>query len=375
MRLEASWPALSVIAESGDIVLTYNDRIVLIDPLDGDPVRLRNLDGEVRLDENGNPRMWEFTGTEGQARQFYSAPVQINPETLLIATYADRHIYEVDLPTARINSATQVELPGQVIAGLTMQDDQIYVGISERNLLSLDSVDLTTNWTFPTDQGVWSEPVIVDDVLYFASLDHFVYALDANTGEEIWRLDLHGAAPGTPFHHNGHLYVGSFARKIYDISLDGQILAEYVTQDWVWGAPTVVDDVLYAADLSGMVYALNVADGGFVESWSAKITDSAIRATPVVSGDYVIVGARDRKLYWLNRSAGNLVEDEATVENVQNFRIREMAGEILSDMLVIEPSETLDIPEPYVIVSSVANEELLSAFAISSGERMWWYGR
>lgn len=375
MRLEASWPALSLIAETGDIVLTYNDRIVLIDPLVGDPVRLRNLDGEVRLDENGNPRMWEFTGTEGQARQFYSPPLQLNPETLLIATYADRHIYEVDLPTARINSATQVDLPGQVIAGLTMQDDQIYVGISERNLLSLDSDDLTTNWTFPTEQGVWSEPLVIDGVLYFASLDHFVYALDANTGEEIWRLDLQGAAPGTPFYHDGHLYVGSFARKIYDISLEGEILAEYATQDWVWGAPTVVDGVLYAADLSGMVYALNVAEGGFTESWSAKITDSAIRATPVVYDDYVIVGARDRKLYWLNRDAGTLVEDEPTVANVQNFRIREMAGEILSDMLVIEPSETLDIPEPYVVVSSVANEELVSAFAISSGERMWWYGR
>ncbi len=375
VRLEASWPALSLIEESNDIVLTYNDRIVLIDPVSGEPVKLRNVDGEVRLDENGNPRMWEFTGTEGQARQFYSAPLQINPETLLVATYADRHMYEVDLPTARIITTTQVDLPGQVTAGLAMNADQIYVGISERNLLALDSQEFSTNWTFPTGQGVWSEPLIIDDVLYFASLDHFVYALDADSGDEIWRLDLEGAAPGTPFYHNGHLYLGSFARKIYDISMNGEILAEYTTDNWVWGEPTVVDDVLYAADLNGTVYALDVADGSFSEKWKAQVGTRAIRATPVVADDYVIVGSRDHKLYWLNRSDGTLVEDQGTVDNVQNFRVREMSGEILSDMLLIEPSDTLDIPEPYVIVSSIANEELLSAFTVSNGERIWTYGR
>jgi outer membrane protein assembly factor BamB len=372
-RLEASWPALSVIAETGNVLLTYNDRIVMIDPASGELVKLRNADGEVRVDEAGNPRTWQFTGTEGQARQFYSAPVQLNAETLLVATYNSERVYEVDLPTARINSSIQVTLPGQVIADLVLTDNLLYVGISERNLVALESPQLRQRWIFETGQGVWSEPTVVDDVLYFASLDHNLYALNAETGEELWRLDLQGAAPGTPLFHNDRLYIGSFARKIFAISTEGDILSEYETADWVWGEPVIEDGILYAADVSGVVYALDARAGNFRELWRSNVASKGIRARPVVTGDYVIVGSRDHRLYWLNRQTGQVIEDEPTVETVQNRRIRELAGEILSDMLLIEPGNGVNIEEPYLLVSSVANEELLVAFKVSNGERMWFY--
>lgn len=375
IRLEASWPSLSIVQDTGDILLTYNDRIVLVEPETGDLVSLRNADGEVRLDEEGNPRVWEFTGTEGQPRQFYSSPLQLNDETLLIATYNNRLMYEVDLPTARIIDSTEVNLPGQVLADLVQAEGTLYVGISERNLLALDSLNFEQLWQFETGQGVWSSPVIVDDTLYFASLDHHIYALDPDTGEQKWGLDLQGAAAGKPLYHEGHLYIGSFAGKIFDISENGEILAEYATDQWVWGAPAIVDGVLYAADLGGTVYALEIRNGGFSELWRNKISDRGVRATPLVADEYVIVGSRDHKAYWLERETGRVVQDEGTVENVQNFRVRELAGEILSDMLLIEPGETVGIPEPYVIMSSVANQELLVAFKVSNGERMWTYGR
>ena len=375
IRLEASWPALSIVQGTGDVLLTYNDRIVRVNPEDGQLIRLRNADGEVRLDEEGNPRVWEFTGTDGQARQFYSAPLQINDETLLVATYNSHIMYEVDLPTARIIDSTEVNLPGQILAGLVQNDDTLYVGISERNMLALDRATFDQSWMFETEQGVWSGPVIVDGTLFFASLDHHVYALDAETGDQKWQLDLEGAVASTPLYHEGHLYVGSFARKIFDVDENGEILAQYPTEQWVWGSPTIVDNVLYATDLGGNVYALDTSDGGFSEIWQRKVADRGIRATPVVTDDYVIIGSRDHKIYWLDRATGETIQDEATVENVQNFRVRELAGEILSNMLLIEPSETVDIPEPYLIVSSVANQELLVAFKVSNGERVWSYGR
>ncbi len=375
VRLEASWPALSVVPETGDVLLTYHDRVVMIEPETGELARLRNVDGEVRLDENGNPRVWEFTGDDGQAHQFYSAPVQLDDETLLIAGYDNRRIYEVDLPTARVVDSADPQLPGQVIADLVQDDDALYVGISERNLVSLDSASLQQNWLFETEHGVWTEPLIVDNVLYLTALDHFLYAINAQTGEEIWRLDLQGAAPGTPVLYEDHLYIGSFARKLYDISLDGEILAEYDTAEWVWGAPVIYDDVLYAADLGGNVYALDISDGGFSEQWRVKVAGRGIRPSPVVTEDYVIVGSRDQKVYWLGRANGRVIEDEGTVESVQNLRVRELAGEIYSDMLLLEPGDGIDIPEPYLLVSSVANPELLVAFRVSNGERLWSYGR
>jgi outer membrane protein assembly factor BamB len=368
-RLEADWPGLAVVGDQKDILLAYNDRIVMIDPTDGKPVELRNADGEVRLDDQGNARIWEFKGVEGQASQFYSAPVLLNDNTLLAPTYkpTDNRIFEVDLPTARVDGSG-VPVSGHVVADVVKNDNLVFVGLSERNLVAYNADDMTEEWQINTDHGVWSHPLIVDNVMYFTSLDHFLYAINPETGDELWKLDLEGAAPGAPIFYNGHLYVGTFARKVFEISTDGQIISQYSTVDWVWGSPVIVNDILYVGDMGGHLYALNVGDG-LTERWTVKAAERAIRATPLVTDDYIIVGSRDHKLYWLNR------EDGSPITDVEGPRVRPLNGEILSDLLLIEPSDQVDIPEPYIIVSSVANDNLLAAFTLANGERVWTYGR
>lgn len=376
VRLEADWPGLRTIGDAQNILLTYNDRIVMIDPTDGKPVELRNPDGEVRLDDQGNPRVWEFMPEGTGPNHFFANPILLDEETLLAVGY-DFKIYEIDLVSARLNQAHQVtgytdESGNRVgrsgtgvggIADPVLNNDQLYLGLNVRNLLAVDVPGFTQEWEAETQHGVWSAPVIVDDVMYFTSLDHNLYAVNPDTGEEIWRLDLQGAAPSAPLVYKDHLYVGSFARKVFKISLDGEIVDEFSTGDWVWGTPAIVDDVLYVGDMSGNLYAQDVSGEGFEPVWEQKIAARGIRATPLINGDYVIVGARDHKVYWVNREDGSVVFS------------REVAGEVLSDLLLIEPSETVDIPEPYVVVSSVANNELLVAFTLENGEREWTYGR
>jgi outer membrane protein assembly factor BamB len=370
VRLEADWPGIATLGDQKAIVLAYNDRVVMIDPVDGLPIQLRNADGEVRLDAEGKPRIWEFRGEDGQAAQFYSAPVLLDETTLLVSTYkpADNRIFEVNLPTARLDGAGAA-VPGHVVADVVRNDDLVFVGLSERNLVAYDAADLTQRWQVDTQHGIWSHPLFVDDVMYFTSLDHFLYAVNPDNGDVLWKLDLQGAAPGAPVYYEGRLYVGTFARKVFEISTEGSIVSEYSTADWVWGSPTIVDDVLYVGDMGGHLYALNVGSSGLSERWTVKVAERAIRATPLVTDDYIIVGSRDHKIYWLNRGNGRPVTD------VDGPRVRSLNGEILSDLLLIEPSNQVNIREPYVIVSSVANDNLLAAFTLSKGERVWTYGR
>lgn len=362
IRQEASWPALSVLGADQNIAVAFFDRITLVDPEDGTPVKLRNADGEVRVDDQGNARIWELTGPDNPPSQFYSSPVPVSEETVLVAAYTEQ-LFEVDLTTARITNETGVKLVGPVVATPVVNGDLLYIGITEHDLVALDPVSKAERWRFETGHGVWSQPLVIDDVLYFSALDHFLYALNAETGEELWRLDLQGAAPEAPVYYEGRLYTGSFARKLFEISLDGEVLAEFPTKDWVWSTPAIVDGVLYAGDLSGTVYALDVADGGFSPLWQAQVAARAIRTTPLVRDEYVIVGSRDHKVYWLNREDGS------------TFFFREVAGEVLSDLLVIEPSETVDIAEPLVVVGTPTLQELLVAFSVQNGERVWSYGR
>jgi len=351
----------------------------MVNPTNGKLVELRSPDGEVRRDDQGNPRVWEFKPENTGTNHFFANPIELDEQTLLAVGY-DFKMYEIDIESARLNTTTEVTgvttndsatptshtYAGMGVGGVAdpvRNGDLLYFGMNTRNLLAVDEENLTEQWVFPTDHGVWAEPLILDGVMYFTSLDHNLYAANPETGAEIWSLDLGGAVTSTPLVHDDFLYVGSFGRKLFKVSLQGEIVAEYATSDWIWGTPIIVDDVLYTGDMSGNVYAIDISDGNLTLIWQQKIAGRGIRATPLIVDDTIVVGARDHKVYWLSRDDGAV-----------KFS-RDVAGEVLSDILLIEPSENVDIPEPYVIVSSVANNELLVAFTLEDGEREWTYGR
>ena len=358
IRQEAGWPVLSTLGDGDSILLTYNNNIIMIDAGNGQPVRLRNADGEIRVDEEGKARIWEFSGPEAAPNQFFSKPLQLDEDNLLVLSNTER-LYEVNLARADALLEEGKELPGRVLASPLLGEDLVYVG-AERTLLALERDSHQLRWSFETGQSIWSQPLLLDGMLLFTSLDHNLYALDPQDGAEIWRLDLGGAAPVAPVVYEGQLYTGSFSRKIFKISGQGRILAEFSTEDWVWGAPAIVDGVLYAADLGGNVYALEIREESFRLLWQSEVSERAIRATPVASGEYVIVAGRDQKLYWLDRDDG------------RTYFTRELAGEIVSDMLLLDQGAD---SEPLLAVSTLANEDALVAYGVQNGERRWTYSR
>jgi outer membrane protein assembly factor BamB len=391
-RLGVSWAAVSTVGDQQNILIAYNNSLTLVDPTNGRTVELHEPDGSVVVDSEGKARIWQVTVPQGTASEFYSAPVLVSanarpiaddaaianasaseatPEpssdttpvssgelTLLVATYDAKSILKVDLADATIKRTAPVA--GPVLSDLMLADDTMYVTFSNKDVVALDPEDLTERWHFTTEHGVWSEPLVVDGVLYFASMDHYLYAVDAETGDQRWRVDLRGAATSTPAYRDGHLYIGSLERKVFDISTAGEILGEYPTEDWIWGSPVLADDTLYVADMGGFVYALDTSEG-LSEIWKVRAANMGIRPSPVVAGDNVIVASRDGHVYWLARTDG------------KPFLNEEIGAEILSDMVVIQPNAELNIPEPLLVVSTVAPDKLLVALTLDGGRRRWVY--
>ena len=64
-------------------------------------------------------------------------------------------------------------------------------------------------WKFPTGARVVGSPVIQDKVIYFGSDDGNVYAVDAESGQQIWKTTTRGPVPCTPAIDHGTVYVGS----------------------------------------------------------------------------------------------------------------------------------------------------------------------
>jgi len=375
--LGIGWPAISLITSecggktSENVILAYNDRIVMVNPADGKPVVLLNRqDCTPRPpDAEGKSKVWDLRGSG--ANLFFSTPLKLDDESLLTVAY-DQHVYKIDAVRAEADVTGGTPIPnltGHTVSEVVQNGDLIYLGLSAKDLVALHSDNYTVAWKVETEHGVWSKPLVHDNVIYFTSLDHFLYAADAQTGDVKWKLDLEGAAISTPLYDEatGHLFVGSFARKIFEISLDGQIINQYQADDWVWATPSIVDGILYEGDLAGNVYALDTTKN-LAQVWKQKIAAGAIRGTPLVTGDTLIVGSRDQKLYWLNRADGAVLKDSEGQPLV-----RDVGSPILSDILLVQPGDTLDIKEPYVIVSTLATDKALVAYSLSRAEQKWAY--
>ncbi len=363
-RIGVSWPAVGLIDFNGEthIALAYNNDVTLLTPSNGAPARLLNpLNGDVLRDKDNNPRTWALRGSENEGAQFHTLPVRIDDETVVIADH-NRRLLRVDSVLVEVQRS--FPLADKVVASPLKLDGVLYLPYQNGGLSAISLEDYRELWRFPTEAGIWARPLLADDMLILSSIDHFLYAIDRSTGQRIWALDLGGAVASTPLLANDRLYVGSFNKSFFEISLDGVILSEYATQNWVWGTPAIdAEGIIYVADLSGYVHALDTS-GGLRERWSAQIAERGIRAGPLVYGERVIVASRDGKVYWLDRFDGELI----------NAREIDDRPELLGDMMLLKPSETLAIDEPLLLVTSVHDARLLIAFGVD-GRQTWVYPR
>jgi outer membrane protein assembly factor BamB len=367
-RIGTSWPVLGTTEMNGRtrIIVGYNTILALLDPSNGSVAQLEDAEGRVRTDENGNPRRWLVDGGSMEKAEFFGRPVALEDGYMLFPSHNNR-LLKVDMLGARVEDVKGIPLNNPVITDLAASDDIIYAPLQFGDVVALDRDTFSEVWRAPVTGGVWSAPVIQDGVMYVAGVNHFLYAFDAETGKALWTepVDLGGVAGASPLVTEDAIYIGSFAHKLFKISKEGQVLGTFEGNNWFWSTPVLIDGTIYATDLGGYVYAVNAED--MTQIWGLKVAGRGIRPSPIVSGDYVVAASRDGSVYWLNRETGELIK---------RYEI-EGHPEILSDMLLLEPSDTLQISEPLIVVGTSDTGKLAVAFPLNpeSGYQGWIYSR
>jgi outer membrane protein assembly factor BamB len=363
-RMGVSWPAVGLIDFKGEesIALAYNNDVVILSPANGAPLRLINpLSGETMRDSENNPRSWILRGSDNEGAQFYGLPIVVDDETMLVAANNGK-LLKVD--SVIVEATRSIQLDDKIVASMLAADGVLYVPYQNGGLSARSLEDYREIWRFHTEEGIWAQPLLVGDKLIVSSIDHHVYALDRSSGQRLWAVDLGGSVASTPLLAKDRLYVGSFNKMFFELSLDGRILSTYGTENWVWGTPAIDENgVVYVADLSGYVHALD-SERNLQEIWSNQIAERGIRSGPLAYQGRVVVASRDGKVYWLDKRDGELI----------NAREIDDRPELLGDMLLLEPSDSLDIDEPLLIVTSVHDGRLLIAFELD-GRQTWAYPR
>jgi outer membrane protein assembly factor BamB len=366
-RIGEKWPALSLIEVNGQthIAAAYTDQITLINPVTGQTANLLDTEGNIRVDQNNNPREWRVLGGDADGAQFFTDPIRQDDDTLLFASLNEQ-VFRVDTVTARLQSPG-IDVDGAVLAEPAMSDTMLYVPFKQGGLQAVNRDSLAIAWKFQTQEGIWDTPLLHEGVLYVPSVDHFLYALDAETGAERWRADLEGGVAATPLLYNNHLYVGSFNRKLYKVAImgaqAGEVVGTYDATSWVWGSPVEYDGTLYITDMGGAVHAVNPDTMQAV--WSEQVADRGMRPGPLVTEQYVVAASRNGRVYWLNRNSGGLLANEEV----------EGAPELLSDMLLVRAEDVEGLSEDRVIVGTVDLGRMVTALPLEPGSSRWTYSR
>jgi outer membrane protein assembly factor BamB len=166
---------------------------------------------------------------------------------------------------------------------------------------------LSEEWKFQTKDRILSSPVLDNQMLYFGSEDGNFYAIDKNSGKELWHYTTRGHIQSTAtvvknivFFESGNVYYA--LNKI-----SGEELWTYDPGSALWGykidpyddkrSKAIVNKgVLYVGSSLGYLYGFDAESGEKVFTINSDY-GQPIRTTPCINNDMLYFGDWSGKIY------------------------------------------------------------------------------
>ncbi len=242
-------------------------------------------------------------------------------------------VFQSDAPKSIRHILWQFKTGGRVISSPVVVNGIVYVGSNDHFLHALDAAKGTELWKFKTGASINSSPAVVNGKVYFLSLDGNAYALDASTGKQLWKFatggesrlnvaKIYGIAPSrevvpdpwdfyisSPAVDGGTVYFGSGDHNIYALdALTGNLLWKYQAGDVVHSSPAIANGVVYIGCWDGVLYALDAKSGQpkwkFATGVDANHFMQGIPGSAAIADGIVVFGSRDNNIYALDAKSG-----------------------------------------------------------------------
>lgn len=349
-------------------------------------------DHKVRAyDQESGAELWNQT----LSAKISGTPVIDNGRLFVVDTSGTLNAYNVQKGT--LLGTVNV---GATLGSPTVHEGKIFIGNEAGELKSYDTDTLTLLWTFTDalpmtavkttgtgssatqscDTGpgpaipagqIRGAPAVAYGKVYFASLNHYVYAVDEfgnpqKTTDPEWVFATHANVFASPLVTHHRVYIGSYDESFYALeaepSGEGPVKATSGSTTTLCGALQVSDPVwnycvppassgggdskvqsTAAADAdesttdadfdstghiifgsnNGDVTALDPDEGGGTTGtvdctdpdhteqtplWTFH-TKGAVKSSPAVANGFVVVGSDDGHVYWLSAADGSLKRD------------------------------------------------------------------
>lgn len=218
------------------------------------------------------------------------------------------------------------------------------IGILAVSLLSSEaSAQAGKIWEFQTASRVFSSAQVADGLVIVGSDDHFVYALNAETGDEVWKFDANAKVRSTALIKDGIVVVSSGSRLYGLNQTTGTLLWKHEPEEIIgrplfynrinWdfhdSSPTLLDSIAYYGNDYGSIYGVNIYSGASVFRFQTE-NEAAIRTKPAISGDSLYFGDWDGMLYAISLTDSSLIwKSKAQTGNTGIYY-----GQITTDIVI-----------------------------------------
>jgi outer membrane protein assembly factor BamB len=193
----------------------------------------------------------------------------IADNTLYIGSF-DKTLYALD--TANLTLKWKLATEGSIIAKPLVYNGVIYIGSCDRYFYAINAADGTLKWKTMANNWFWAQPVIVNNTVYVGCLDGNVYALKVDSGEvvktfdipEIFNVSRSGLA-SQPVAVENYVFFATQSGVVYKIDTVTQEIKQIVALTGTIDGPlTAHDGIIYFQTQDAAIQRIDASTGALL---------------------------------------------------------------------------------------------------------------
>jgi outer membrane protein assembly factor BamB/predicted Ser/Thr protein kinase len=189
----------------------------------------------------------------------------------------------------------------EIRGSATYDEGIVYVGAYDNNLYALNAATGEFIWKHATEGGIVSKPAIHDSNIYFGSEDHRLYVLSPRNGNMVWTYYADAPIRSSPRIDERHVFIGADDNFLHVVNANtGRKALKFNAGAPIRCTPLVYQDAIYFGTESGDFFCIDFQGK---MKWQTR-AKRAITSSPVIVDDVVYFGSLDSTFFAVEAKTG-----------------------------------------------------------------------